>query len=106
MLEPYCTRWQDMINTAQPFVAIVQEGCVVAVCASVCKNREAHEAGVETHPQFRRQGYAAQVVAAWATAVREQGSVPLYSTAWENKGSQAVAHTLGLIPYGATFHIT
>jgi predicted GNAT family acetyltransferase len=67
---------------------------------------EAHEAGVETLPDFRGRGYATDVVAGWARLVRSLGAVPLYSTSWENAASQAVARKLRLVQYGADFHIT
>jgi predicted GNAT family acetyltransferase len=66
----------------------------------------AHEAGVETPKQFRGRGYGGQVVAAWASAVRSLGCIPLYSTSWQNVASQAVAHKLGLVQYGTDLHIT
>jgi RimJ/RimL family protein N-acetyltransferase len=60
---------------------------------------------VETLPDFRGQGYAKDVAAEWANRVRAVGGIPLYSTSWENKASQAVARKLGLECYGADFQI-
>jgi RimJ/RimL family protein N-acetyltransferase len=100
--------FEDMateLGTAQPFFGIVQEGHAVSICRSVRITARTHEAGVETLEGFRGRGYAAQVVAGWALAVRELGCFPLYSTAWENQASQRVARKLGLILYGADFHI-
>jgi RimJ/RimL family protein N-acetyltransferase len=90
----------------QPFVAIVVEGRAVSVCRSVRITPDAHEAGVETLPEFRRKGYAKDVVAGWARLVQSTGAIPLYSTSWDNIASQAVAKKLGLVPFGADFHIT
>jgi len=67
---------------------------------------EAHEAGVESLPEFRGRGYATDVVAAWALLVKSLGALPLYSTSWENTASQAVATKLQLVQYGGDFHIT
>lgn len=90
----------------QPFLALLEGGRAVSVCRSVRITPEAHEAGVETLPEFRRRGYARDVVAGWALAVRSLGAVALYSTSWENAASQAVARKLCLVQYGADFHIT
>jgi RimJ/RimL family protein N-acetyltransferase len=94
------------VPAEQPFLAVVEDGRAVSVCRSVRITPEAHEAGVETLPEFRRKGYATEVVAGWARAVRAAGAIPLYSTSWENIASQAVAAKLHLVPYGADFHVT
>jgi hypothetical protein len=90
----------------QPFLALLDGGRAVSVCRSVRITPEAHEAGVETLPEFRAKGYATDVVAGWARLVRSLGAVPLYSTSWENAASQALARKLRLVQYGADFHIT
>lgn len=97
--------WIEDVPFCQPFLALVQSGQVVSLCCSVRITAQAHEAGVETLPHWRRKGYAATVVAGWASAVRALGAVPFYSTAWSNRASQAVANKLGLIQYGTDFHI-
>lgn len=94
------TGWRD------PMVALLHEGRVVSLCASVRITPAAHEAGVETLPAVRGRGFAGGVVAAWARAVRNLGAEPLYSTSWENTASQAVARKLGLVPFGSDFHVT
>jgi RimJ/RimL family protein N-acetyltransferase len=96
----------EELPTWQPFVALVEENRARAVCRSVRITPEAHEAGVETLPDFRGKGYAQEVVAEWAQRVRETGAVPLYSTSWENTASQAVAQKLKLKAYGADFQLT
>ena len=90
----------------QPFLALSEGGRAVSVCRSARITPEAHEAGVETLPEFRGRGYAADVTAAWALRVRSLGVAPLYSTSWENAASQAVARKLRLVQYGADFHVT
>jgi hypothetical protein len=90
----------------QPFLAVVERGRATSVCRSVRITSSAHEAGVETLPDYRGKGYAKEAVAGWAHSVRSIGAIPLYSTTWENTASQAVARKLKLALYGADFHIT
>jgi len=106
VLADHFGKWLDDPPECQPFLALVVQQQVVSVCASVRITQEVHEAGVETHADFRGSGYAAYVVAAWATAVREEGATPVYSTSWENKPSQAVARKLELILFGVDFLVT
>lgn len=89
----------------QPFVALAETDRAVSVCRSARITSEAHEAGVETLPEFRGNGYARDVVSEWARLVRNTGALPLYSTSWENRASQAVARKLELKCYGVTFEI-
>ncbi|HZQ38878.1 MAG TPA: GNAT family N-acetyltransferase [Dehalococcoidia bacterium] len=84
-----------------PAFAVVRDGAAVSVCFSSRMGVRACEAGVETLPAFRGHGYAGAVTAAWAAAVRAASLIPIYSTSWENRASQAVARKLGLIPFGA-----
>lgn len=95
----------EELPTWQPFVGLIEEERVVSVCRSVRITPAAHEAGVETLPDFRGRGYAKEVVGAWARFVHAMGAMPLYSTSWENSASQAVAKKLGLHRFGADFHI-
>lgn len=106
VLSPYLAEWISDVVTAAPMVAALDGGKAVSVCCSVRVTERAHEAGVETHPDFRGRGHAALAVAGWARAVREMGRVPLYSTSWENVASRALARKLGLIRYGVDLHVT
>lgn len=90
----------------RPFLALLEGGRAVSVCRSVRITPEAHEAGVETLPDYRGKGYAADVTAGWALRVRSLGAVAMYSTSWENAASQAVARKLRLVQYGTDFHVT
>ncbi|NBD24904.1 GNAT family N-acetyltransferase [Paenibacillus sp. T1] len=93
------------VDDAQPCIAAVSDGRAVSVCRSVRIASRAHEAGLETLPEFRGQGYAAAVVAGWAEAVRRADRIPLYSTFWDNHSSRRVAQKLGLACYGTDFVI-
>jgi RimJ/RimL family protein N-acetyltransferase len=106
LLHPLLHEWIPDVRPSQPMVALTVDGHAVAVCCSVRRTSMAHEAGVETAPPYRGRGYAAQVVTAWARAVRAMGRVPLYSTSWQNEASRAVARTLALIRFGSDLHIT
>jgi RimJ/RimL family protein N-acetyltransferase len=106
VLNAFLRDWIPDIRIGQPLFAQIVGGNAVAVCCTVRRTSDAHEAGVETVPAFRGHGYAAQVVAAWARAVREGGQTPLYSTSWQNEASRAVARKLGLIQFGNDLHIT
>jgi GNAT superfamily N-acetyltransferase len=96
----------EELSTAQPFVAVVEDGHAVSVCRSVRITPAAHEAGVETLPRFRGRGYALDVTAVWARMVRSAGAEPLYSTSWENTASRSVAKRLRLVQYAADFQVT
>lgn len=84
-----------------PCFAIVRDGSAVSVCFSSRIGHEAAEAGVETRIDYRGRGFASAVTAAWASSVRSSGREPIYSTAWNNAGSRAVARRSGLIMFGA-----
>src|SRR5262249_29091988 len=105
LLRPYLEPWLPDVATGQPLFAYVIDGHAASVCCSVRKTPIAHEAGVETVRDFRGRGYAVQVVAQWASAVRDLGRVPLYSTSWKNHASQALAAKLRLVQFGADLHI-
>lgn len=106
VLSPYLEAWLNDVSAIVPLVVVLEDGKAVSICGSVRMTPEAHEAGVETHADFRGRGHAARAVNAWARAVREMNRFPLYSTSWENEASRALAKKLGLIQYGATLHIT
>lgn len=106
VLSPYFEDWRDDLSASAPTVVVLEEGNAISLCCSVRVTSQVHEAGVETHPDFRDRGHAARTVSAWAKAVREMGRIPLYSTSWENESSRALAKKLGLIQYGVDLHIT
>ena len=94
LLEP------DAYHLLGPVAAVVEDGHAVAVAFCSRIPGQATEAGVNTHLDYRRRGYATVAVAGWAAAVYAQGCLPLYSTSWENLASQGVAQKLEMIRYG------
>ena len=60
---------------------------------------QAAELAVETEPEYRRRGYARQVVAAWATHVLQENKVAFYSHEVDNTASEALARSLGVVQY-------
>lgn len=98
--------WLEDVPHRRPFMAMIEDGRAVSVCASVRITDAAHAAGVETLPEYRRKGHAVNAVSGWAAAVRKIGAIPLYSTSWNNIGSQNVAARLSLKMFGVDFHIT
>lgn len=106
VLRPHLEGWLGDVTPENVMCASLVDGLAVSVCCSVRVTSVAHEAGVETVPEFRGQGHASQVVSAWGRALRDAGRIPLYSTSWQNVASQAVAHALRLTMYGSDLHIT
>ena len=94
------------LESVQPCIGATANGKVVSICQSVRQSTRAEEAGVDTLPPYRRKGCAVQATSGWATAVRDRGRIPLYSTSWDNKASQGVARKLGLALYGTDLHFT
>jgi hypothetical protein len=94
------------IPWCSPIVAIMDGGYPVSVCFCATRNsaREV-EAGVETAPAYRGRGFAARVTAAWASAIRASGRIPLYSTSWSNTASLAVARKLGLVQFASDWSV-
>ena len=105
LLSAHLDDWLIDVPHRRPFVAAIEDGDAVAVCASVRISRTAHEAGVATAPAFRKRGHAVRAVSAWARAVIAMRAIPLYSTSWDNIASQRVARRLGLKFIGYDFHV-
>jgi hypothetical protein len=97
--------WIPDVPHRRPFMAMVEDGRAVAVCASVRISTAVHCAGVETRPEYRQRGHAANAAAGWARAVRALGATPFYSTSWDNLASQRVAERLGLTMVAVDFSI-
>ncbi|MFJ8416395.1 GNAT family N-acetyltransferase [Bacillus paramycoides] len=96
----------EQMEWRQPYFAIVENEKVVSICCSARSTTIASEASVETLSEFQGKGYGSDVVTAWAISIQEEKRIPLYSTAWDNFASQAVARKLKLSNYGMNLHIT
>lgn len=88
-----------------PIAAVLVRARAVALCFCSRRPGQATEAGVETLAAYRGQGYGTAAVAAWAAMVRRLGCLPLYSAAWDNFASQAIARKLQMVTYGADWSI-
>lgn len=88
-----------------PVMAVWVAGSPVSVCFCARRTEVAAEAGLDTAAAFRGRGYGPRVTAAWARAIRAEGLIPLYSTAWSNHASRAVARKLGLIAYASDWSL-
>jgi len=88
-----------------PVSAAVVNGSAASICYCARLSPLGAEAGVETLEAMRGRGSATAAVAAWATAVRRRGLLPLYSTAWENVASRRVAEKAGAVCYGEDWEI-
>src|SRR2546428_12680883 len=88
-----------------PVTAAVVNGGAVSICYGARLSSSGAEAGVETLDSMRGRGHATAAVAAWATAVRRRGLLPLYSTSWENVASQRVAEKVGGVGYGEDWEV-
>jgi len=97
----------EEFEAVAPVVIAFEAGHPAAICHSPRGlTAAAAEAGVETVERFRGRGLATAAVACWARAVQRTGRLALYSTSWENTGSQAVARRLSARLYGEDWHIT
>lgn len=89
-----------------PVVTMEGEACVVRVgekvvckAVSIRQNECCAEVYVETAPEYRRQGFGKQAVAAWAIQVNEWGLVAFYSYRKTNLPSANLARKLGVVWY-------
>jgi RimJ/RimL family protein N-acetyltransferase len=93
--------WEQLLDGALgPWVMATHHDEVISICHTPVSNAQAAEAGVWTKPEFRGQGHAAAVTAAWASLMRPSGRHLFYSTGRTNLSSQRVAARLGLRPIG------
>ncbi len=98
--------WRQLLDGAfGPWAAATIDDRLIAVCHSARLTGRAAEAGVWTDPDFRGQGHAAAVTAAWASLLAPSGRQLFYSTSATNFSSQRVAARLNLRPIGWMWQI-
>jgi RimJ/RimL family protein N-acetyltransferase len=99
--------WQLLLDGSfGPWAVATISGQVIAMCHSARLTDRGAEAGVWTDPDFRGQGHAAAVTAAWASLLASSGRHLFYSTSADNLSSQRVAARLSLHPIGWRWQIS
>jgi hypothetical protein len=102
------TEFADLVDEhadRAPMLAVLDDDRAVSICFCARRSDEAAEAGLHTLEAYRGRGFAGRVTAAWALAIRASGRIPLYSTAWTNEASLAVARKLGLAAYASDWNL-
>jgi len=95
----------EIAGGCAPVIAVIVDGAPASICFCARRTDAAAEAGVNTGERYRGRGLAGRVTAAWGRAMRDSGRVPIYSTAWTNHASRAVARKLGLVASACTWTI-
>jgi hypothetical protein len=100
--------WQpgEISGGRAPVWAVIEDGFPVSICFCARRSDTAAAAGLETAEAYRGRGFGSRVTTAWAMAVRAVGRVPLYSAAWSNEPSLAVARKLGLTAHAAFWSVS
>lgn len=89
-----------------PWAIATIGGQIIAICHTARLSDRGAEAGVWTDPDFRGQGHAAAVTAAWASLLAPSGRHLFYSTSADNFSSQHVAARLDLRRIGWTWRLS
>lgn len=89
-----------------PWCAVMDKGQVAALAFAARLAADAAEVGVYTFPQWRRRGFAARAVSAWAGLPVLANRSLFYSTLATNTASRAVAARLRLKHIGAGLRIS
>lgn len=106
LLSQYFSDFVDDVVHGQPVFAVVRDQVAVSLCCSARSSSIAAEASLHTARDFRGRAYGMDVSRAWAAEIQNQGRIALYSTAWNNLASQAVARKLKLRQYGVDLHFS
>jgi RimJ/RimL family protein N-acetyltransferase len=109
---PSSANWDDdewrmlLDGVLGPWAMASIDGRIVSICHCARLADKGAEAGVWTDPDFRGQGHAAAVVAAWASLLAPTGRHLFYSTFRDNLSSQRVAARLRLRQIGWTWEMS
>ncbi len=89
--------WRLLLDGAfGPWAVATVGKQIISICHCARLTDRGAEAGVWTDPDFRGQGHAAAVTAAWASLLAPSGRHLFYSTSATNLSSQRVAARLNL----------
>jgi RimJ/RimL family protein N-acetyltransferase len=108
---PSSANWNDnewrmlLDGVLGPWAMASIDGRIVSICHCARLAEKGAVAGVWTDPDFRGQGHAAAVVAAWASLLAPTGRHLFYSTFRENRSSRRVAARLRLRQIGWIWEI-
>ena len=83
-----------------PRFAVKHDGIVAASASINWQSPNFAEIGVETNPQYRRQGYAKSVIAALNEHLLQSGMTSVYVVSAENQPSIQLAQATGFIDTG------
>jgi len=100
LLEQHFSDYFEDVDSGQPVFAVVRDRVAVSLCCCAVQTSIGAEASLRTAKDYRGATYALDVTTAWAAEIQNQGRIALYSTAWNNLSSQAVARKLELKQYG------
>jgi hypothetical protein len=106
-LQHHFKGWQlgEIAAGRAPVWAVIEDGLPVSICFCARRSDTAAAAGLDTAEAYRGRGFGPRVTAAWATAIRASGRVPLYSAAWTNQPSLAVTRKLGLAAHASFWSV-
>ncbi len=104
------SEWDDLLTgRLGPWAVLADDDRVLALCHTPRLRRRAAEAGVWTHPDHRRRGFATLVTRAWAQTCADEADVLFYSLLADNQASRAVVvrleAQLGARPLGRVWQL-
>ena len=96
----------DEIPYRSPIVAVIEDGHSVSVCFCARRTDVAAEAGVETAVEYRGQGLAPRVTAAWAIGDPSIRSRPALQHLMDEPRIAGRRSEVGFGPYASTWSIS